>query len=97
MNIDGKWMKISEDKCAERYPQAIEFKQVAERGYIIASSLSNSSFHPVWDEGGTFYFENDQIVISDYKDAKNRYSVGWDRGTIQFLSKDGCTITYKKM
>jgi hypothetical protein len=100
MNMDpiadqllGNWRRISEQTCAQDYPESLEFR---EYGNYLAPMRDDVFW--IWQSGEYELVEPGIIRIQSANDAMLRYRMEIDdSGALSFEDDAGCRIRYERM
>jgi hypothetical protein len=89
--LTGAWTKISKERCAEQYPDQLEFGS----GGLYFGRKDGGGFTQ-WD-AGTWQFDGaEQVKISTANDAIVPYTVNFSGEVLSFTDPEGCTIRYRR-
>jgi hypothetical protein len=91
MSLVGRWRKVTEDDCARRYPDEIEFRETR----FLAQKGPDQGF-VIWDAGGYRVLGETEIQIQNATDEQVRYAFTLEDGTVTFVD-DGCRFTYQRI
>lgn len=91
-SLVGKWRKASTAKCAESYPDEIEF---FEATYLGKKGQSGQRFI-VWDAGGYQVTQADRVKIDIATDEQVSYSFSVSGSVLRFVDPDGCEFEYRR-
>jgi hypothetical protein len=93
MSLAGKWKKTSTPKCAEGYPDAIEF---FERPRYLAAKGPGQGF--IWWDAGSYEVTGEnQVKISIATDEQVSYRFSISGDLLTFVDKDGCEFQYRRV
>jgi hypothetical protein len=93
MELVGHWRKVTEDRCAQSYPDALELRP---DGTYRGAMDPASPRHPLWDVGSYAPEGKDAVRISTANDARIRYTVTDQGDTLTFTDPSGCRIQYRR-
>jgi hypothetical protein len=93
MELSGSWRKMTEERCAEVYPDVLELNP---DGTYRGTMDPSSPYHPVWDVGSYAPADADGVVISTANDAQIRYDVSQQGDTLTFTDARGCQVRYRR-
>jgi hypothetical protein len=92
MSLVGRWRKMSDDDCADRYPDEIEFGETRflarkgpEQGFII------------WDVGGYRLLGENEVLLQIATDEQVSYALKLDDSTVTFIDDEGCRFAYRRV
>lgn len=90
MQIVGTWRKTTDDPCAARYPDELEF---TDRGVYTGRAAGGL---PLWDAGGYEVLEGGRVRISTANDAEIPYRFSLAGDTLTFTDPEGCRFGYRR-
>ena len=91
-SLIGAWAKTATAACAGIYPQRIVFRG----GGLYSAETESPGGFAIWDEG-TFATAGDGFIeMSTANDAVVRYAVTVEGGTLTFIDREGCEVTYRR-
>ena len=86
----GQWSKLSTEKCAEAYPDELEF---FEATYLGKKGASGQRFI-VWDAGGYEVTEPGRVRIAIATDEQVPYTFSIAGTVLTFVDPEGCRFEY---
>jgi hypothetical protein len=89
----GKWTKHSTEKCAEAYPDELEFFQAT---YLGKKGASGQRFI-VWDAGGYEVTQPGRVTIAVATDEQVPYSFSIAGTVLTFVDPEGCQFEYRRV
>lgn len=90
--LTGAWTKISKERCAELYPDQLEFGS----GGLYFGRKEGGGFSQ-WDAGTWQLDGADKVRISTANDAIVPYQVTASGDMITFKDPKGCRIQYRRV
>ena len=93
MKIAGTWKKVTEESCAENYPDVIEFQ---ERPRFLAKKGPSQRFI-WWDAGSYEIIADDQVKMSTASDELVTYKTNLEGNVLTFTDQHGCTFSYQRI
>jgi hypothetical protein len=88
----GRWTKVSTAKCAEAYPDEIEF---FEATYLGKKGASGQRFI-VWDAGTFEVTQAGRVVIGTATDEQVPYTFSISQNLLTFVDPEGCQFEYRR-
>jgi hypothetical protein len=89
----GKWTKLSTEKCAEAYPDEIEF---FEATYLGKKGRSGQRFI-VWDAGGYEVTQAGRVKIAIATDELVPYAFSIAGNVLTFVDPEECRFEYRRV
>ena len=92
MRLVGRWTKLPNDACAERYPAEIEFREAT----YLARKGPGQGFI-IWDAGMWELAGPDQMRIGTATDELVEYRYTLENDDLTFVDSAGCTFRYRRV
>jgi hypothetical protein len=89
----GKWTKVSTERCAEAYPEDVEF---FEATYLGKKGPSGQRFI-VWDAGEYEVTEPGRVKIGIATDEQVPYTFSISENVVTFVDPAGCRFEYRRV
>jgi hypothetical protein len=90
-NLIGKWKKVSTVKCAETYPDGLEFFDTRYLG-----KKGRGQRFIWWDVGGYQVIAADRVKIDIATDEQVVYRFSISDNVLTFVDREGCEFKYRR-
>ena len=91
-DLIGKWKKISTAKCAETYPDGLEFFDARYLG-----KKGRGQRFIWWDVGGYKVIAADRVKIDIATDEQVVYRFSISENVLTFVDREGCEFEYRRV
>lgn len=90
--LKGQWEKTSPSRCAEQYPDRLEFRD----GGLYFGHKDPAGTFTQWDVGTWEMAGSNQIKLSTANDAVISYEWSLSGDLLTFKDAEGCEFQYRK-
>jgi hypothetical protein len=89
--LEGRWQRVSDEACAQRYPAEITFAEATYRG---ARAEGQGM---IWWDAGIYRLDDERtLVLSTATDEMVSYGVELDGHRLVVTDPDGCEVVFER-